>query len=99
MFNARINEAIVHCVIRIIVICYIHNCRLWYITRHHLLLQLIASGLREHSLSTVLLSEQLLISLSCDALLSPTKVYRSSAARLHVTTSLNMFVHCGRPIH
>jgi len=26
-------------------------------------------------------------------------VYRPSAARLHVTTSLNMFVHCERPIH
>ena len=86
-------------VIGMMVIYYIQSWKLWYIVRHRLLLQSIASGIRKHNLSAVLLSVQLLISLSYVALRSPTWLCQPSAARLHVTTVLYMFVHCGRTIH
>ena len=46
----------------IMVMYYIQSWTLWYIGRHHLLLQSIASGLRKHNLATALLSVHSLIS-------------------------------------
>lgn len=50
-------------IIGMLLIYYILSCIMWYIARHHLVLQSIASGPRKHNLSAVFLSIHLFISL------------------------------------
>jgi len=81
------------------VVYYIQSWKLWYIVRHNLVLQSIASGLRKHNLSAALLRFQLLISLSIGC--RPLIDIKSASRHLKVCVSQNfkMCVYCGRSIH
>ena len=76
--------------------CHIQTWKLCYTGRHHLLLQSIALGFRKQFISGLLQRTVIDITqLGCPHLADIR--LPASAVLLHVTTSLNMFVHCGQP--